>query len=938
MYPRSVFLLLIGIAFFAMSAILNSQQVDTISKNRLSFKAAPNLPDDIGVAGPIVGVIDDSLIVAGGANFAAPDDPELWDLPKLYHKKSWILNRKQSEGQTTFQWQADSNFELSQRVAYASVVSTKFGVLCMGGEDETGPTNRAFLLSLKQDPGHPSNRTIVENDLAIPDLPIKCTAGGAGVVGNHVYLVAGQVEDEQGKKAASRIVYRLNLSKLDPSLDSNVNDQSDLWELVVSWPDEGPRRMFPLVTVQHDGFKNQLYVFGGRRFLDGTDTEDLNNLQATKDVWVFEPANFDSSKYDPVTGSYDGASPWKRLADAPTPLTAGTAVPYGPAHIIVPSAATMKIFHDVLDQGLEMRDFDHPGFPRQTYAYHTITDTWVPMGENFGTHVTTPAVGWGDEIFLVSGEIRPRVRTNKVWRIKVKENKKTFGTINMGVVVLYLLAMVGIGVFFTFRNKSTDDYFRGGKSIPWWAAGCSIFATMLSSITYMAVPAKAFAQDWVYWIGNFLILGIAPVAIYLALPFFRRLDATSAYEYLEKRFNRGARLIGSGSFSLFHIFRMGVVLALAALALASVTPLTPAQCVIVMGVLSIIYCTLGGVEAVIWTDTIQTFILLGGAVMCLCFAFWGSDPASFDAAVQAGKFHSVNMDFGSTSFMTMALWVVILGGIGQNLSSYTADQAVVQRYMTTENEKLAAKSIWLNAWLAIPASGVFFAMGTAFWMFYRSHPDKLDPTIAADRIMPLFISNELPVGLAGLVVAGIFAAAQSTVSTSMNSGATTIVTDFLRPLSLCKTDKGYLWVARFVTLAMGVVGTITGLYFVDPTIKSLFDQFIGILGMFLGVLAGLFALGATTRRATGAGSLFGAFVAILVMTSIVLAANDRDIFGINFRNMYDSFSSSIYQVNGYLYAFIGIAICYVVGFLASLVLPGKPKDLEGLVLWQKKKI
>ena len=252
--------------------------------------------------------------------------------------------------------------------------------------------------------------------------------------------------------------------------------------------------------------------------------------------------------------------------------------------------------------------------------------------------------------------------------------------------------------------------------------------------------------------------------------------------------------------------------------------------------------------------------------------------------------------------MTMALWVVILGGIGQNLSSYTADQAVVQRYMTTENEKLAAKSIWLNAWLAIPASGVFFAMGTAFWMFYRSHPDKLDPTIAADRIMPLFISNELPVGLAGLVVAGIFAAAQSTVSTSMNSGATTIVTDFLRPLSLCKTDKGYLWVARFVTLAMGVVGTITGLYFVDPTIKSLFDQFIGILGMFLGVLAGLFALGATTRRATGAGSLFGAFAAILVMTSIVLAANDRDIFGINFRNMYDSFSSSIYQVNGYLYA------------------------------------
>ena len=314
----------------------------------------------------------------------------------------------------------------------------------------------------------------------------------------------------------------------------------------------------------------------------------------------------------------------------------------------------------------------------------------------------------------------------------------------MGIVIAYLLAMVGIGVFFTFRNQSTDDYFRGGGNIPWWAAGCSIFATMLSSITYMAVPAKAFAQDWVYAIGAFLILAVAPIAVNIALPFFRRIDATSAYEYLEKRFNRAVRLLGSGSFSLFHVFRMGVVLALAALALASITPLTPAQCVIVMGVLSIIYCTLGGVEAVIWTDTIQTFILIGGALLCLYFAIAGSDPGSFQAATDAGKFHVVNMEFGSTSFMTMAIWVVIIGGMGQNLASYTADQAVVQRYMTTPDEKLAAKSIWLNGFMAVPASAIFFGMGTAFWMFYRSNPDKLDPTIAADRIMPLFISQELP--------------------------------------------------------------------------------------------------------------------------------------------------------------------------------------------------
>ena len=913
---------------------LSNASAQELDHQRLSFESIPALPDDLGVAGPIVGVIDDAMIVAGGANFAAANDPKLWDLPKKYHSKVWVLDRTEQSGLTSFSWNQNVVGKLSRDVAYSSVVSTPLGVLCLGGENSDGSTNRAFLLNVAREGNE--GWAVVENDLGVPDLPEKCTAGGAAKVGDHVYLVAGQVQKVNDNKAASRIVWRLNLSKLAADLDSDVNAKSDRWERVASWPSDGPRRMFPQVAVQHDGFGDRLYVIGGRRFLDGSDTSNLENLQATADCWSFDPSKFDRNLMDAVSGKYSGVNPWKRLANAPTPLTAGSAVPYGPAHIIVPSAATMSILHQVVNSGVEMKDFDHPGFPRKTYAYHTITDTWTEMGENQGAQVTTPAVRWGDDIFLVSGEVRPRVRTNKVWRISVKENKQPFGAINMGVVIVYLLAMVGIGVFFTFRNKSTDDYFRGGGTIPWWAAGCSIFATMLSSITYMAVPAKAFAQDWVYAIGAFLILAVAPIAIYVALPFFRRIDATSAYEYLEKRFNRAVRLIGSGSFSLFHIFRMGVVLALAALALASITPLTPAQCVIVMGVLSIIYCTLGGVEAVIWTDTIQTFILIGGALLCLFFAIQGSDPGSLAAAKDAGKLHMVNMDFGSTSFTTMAIWVVIIGGMGQNLASYTADQAVVQRYMTTPDEKLAAKSIWLNGLMAIPASAIFFGMGTAFWMFYRSNPDKLDPTIAADRIMPLFISQELPVGLAGLVVAGIFAAAQSTVSTSMNSGATTVVTDFLRPANFCKTDEGYLWLARAITLGMGILGTITGLFFVDPTIKSLFDQFVGILGMFLGVLAGLFALGATTRRANDPGSLVGALVAITFMTCIVFAANNKTIIGINVRSIFDSLGTEIYLVSGYLYASIGITICYIVGYLASVIIPAKKKNLQGLTLWNSK--
>ncbi len=900
---------------------------------RLSFESLPDLPEPIGVAGPLVGIHNDVLIVAGGANFAATDDPQLWDVPKAYHDRVWVLEKTKVGGDERYVWRTDTDsFRLSNKVAYSAVVNTQYGVLCMGGQNSEGLVNRAFLLSWTLDETT-KKWSLQENDLGVPDLPLASTSNGASVIGDYVYLVGGQVVDSKGVQAASRIIWRMKLDILGRRHDKELNDDTHHWERVVSWPTEGPRKMFPLVTAQHDGFTDRLYVIGGRHFPNDTDPADLYNLKFASDCWSFDPSSFDNEKYDEITGEYHGESPWKRLADAPIPMTAGTAVPLGPAHVVIPAFASGEALTTFLDSGQEMKDYDHPGFEKNAYAYHTITDTWTSLGEIPVAQVTTPAVRWGDEILLISGEIRPRVRSAKAWRISMNPRSTSFGAVNMAVVVFYLMAMLGVGVYFTFGNKTTDDYFRGGKSIPWWAAGCSIFATMLSSITYMAVPAKAFAQDWVYAMGNVLILAVAPIAIFIALPFFRRIDATSAYEYLEKRFNRAVRLIGSGSFSLFHVFRMGVVLALAALALASVTPLTPSQCVIVMGVLSIIYCTLGGIEAVIWTDTIQTFILLFGAVLCLFFALNGASEGSFVAAVESQKFHTVNLDFGPSSFTFMAIWVVVLGGFGQNLASYTADQAVVQRYMTTADEKSAARSIWLNGFMAIPAAAIFFGMGTAFWMFYRSNPDKLDPTMAADRIMPFFISQELPIGLAGLVVAGIFAAAQSTVSTSMNSGATTIVTDFLRPFQVCKTEKGYLWSARLITLGMGILGTITGLLFVDPSIKSLFDQFIGILGMFLGVLAGLFALGATTRRANGPGSLIGAIVAILFMMCIVFAANGNVVLGIDFRSVFDSVGVQLYRVSGYLYAFIGISVCYIVGFVASLFFATTQHTIQGLTLW-----
>jgi Na+/proline symporter len=288
----------------------------------------------------------------------------------------------------------------------------------------------------------------------------------------------------------------------------------------------------------------------------------------------------------------------------------------------------------------------------------------------------------------------------------------------------------------------------------------------------------------------------------------------------------------------------------------------------------------------------------------------GGVDGSIQAAQSADKLRMANFH-GDVTSAQLALWVVVIGAFGQNVSSYTADQAVVQRYMTTKDEKTAARSIWTNAVMTIPATALFFGIGTALFAFYRSHPEKLDPTITTDQIFPLFIANEMPIGIAGLIVAGIFSAAQSTVSTSMNSTATTIVTDFMRPFDACRTELAYLNSARAITFLMGLLGTLLALFFVDPEIHSLFDAFIKVIGLFMGVLGGLFVLGVLTRRANAFGALTGALIGTAVMFALW-----------NFTN-----------VNGYLYTISGIVTCFTTGYLASLARGGQDRDITGLTIY-----
>ena len=822
----------------------------------------PPLPDSIGLAGPFVGLHGDALIVAGGANFPRP----VWDTEKVWYDEIHILRKKNGE----YSWKRSGR--LPRPLAYGAAVSTEAGVLCIGGNDSSSTFSEVFLLQADEETGQ-------VNIIDYPALPSPCAFGAATLLGNAedgmVFLAGGQ--SGSSLDTATNQMWSLDLSKRNDTA-------AFVWKKEPELP--GPTRALNLTLAQHDGYEDSLYVISGRR-QNGEEVEFLT------DVWQYKP----SSKS------------WRPRAEVPRCVMAGTGIGWGQSHLLVLGGADGSLFF----KADELRD-NHPGFPKEAWAYHTITDTWVSAGKTPQNQVTTIAVQWDNAIVIASGEIRPRVRTPNVWKVTVNPKPDQFGVINNVILIGYLLGMVAIGFYFARRTKNTDDFFRGGKNVAWWAAGCSIFATMLSSLTYTGVPSKSYAQDWVYAVGNFMIPLVAVIAVYVALPFYRGIDATSAYEYLEKRFNRGTRLFGSASFTLFHVFRMAVVMSLTGMALAVATPLTPAQSVLVMGFMSILYCTMGGIEAVIWTDTVQTVILLGGALIALILLFSGIDggwQGFLDHSQASDKFKTTNMNLDATSAQ-IALWVIVVGGIAQNVSSYTADQAVVQRYMTTETRRLAAKSIWLNSGLAIVATFLFFGLGTALHAYYHSNPEKLDPNITTDQIFPLFIAHEMPIGFAGLIVAGIFAAAQSTVSTSMNSTATTLVTDFMKPLNLCRTDRGYLRAARLLTLLIGVLGTLIGLLFVNPDIKSLFDEFLKIIGLFMGVLGGLFVLGAMTKRANGTGALTGAVVGAMTMYLVWKETS----------------------INGYLYTAVGISVCFVVGYLVSLLRPALGDDeLAGLTVY-----
>ena len=842
-------------------------------------------------ARPFSGLLaDGSMIFAGGSDFVP--DAATGRMRKTFLKD--IFTRS-PDGVWT------KTGELPHPVAEGVCASVADGVFCAGGNCGRTRYDNAFIL----------HRDGSRSDL--PPLPEPVSMGAAAADGGMVYVVS------------SDTVYRIDLR--NPSG----------WETAGKIP--GPPRLQHVAAIQNGDQKEKvLVVYGGYDASSGEVLHDGHALVLSA-IGREKEAGLET--------------PWRKLAPLPeNTTTIGAAfLPVGHQHILLAGGygetgwrnktrcqrlLDKKISRGglspeeqaFLDEWEQCKDPVKLGWQRKILAFNCVTGAWCEYGEiapedkpRCGAAAALKTGKTPEEctLLIAGGETAPGLRTDAVSCATFRKTGK-FGAAAWAVVGGYALLMAGMACFFIFKKKDENDYFRGGNRIPWYVAGMSIFATMLSSITFIAIPTQAYLQDWRYFVMAFFIIGMAPVAICYYLPFFCRLGITSAYEYLEKRFNLGVRLFGSAAFILFMVCRVAVVTLLPAIALNAVTGVSIDACILVCGLLTMVYCSLGGLEAVIWSDFVQGIVLMGGAVSVLAILIMktGPDGAHFSTfwniAEESGKTRMLDFRF---LLSQPVFWVVAVQGLVSNLSSYTSDQCVIQRYIATPDENATKRSLWFNGAMSMFAQVVFYGIGIALFAFYKSNPGAMDVTMQkGDSVLPTFMATEMPPWLAGLVIAAVFAATISTLSANLSSASTAIVTDFIKRFRPGIGGKAQIRCGQICTYIVGILGISAALALSRTESQALFDNFNEFIAMLTAGLTGLFFMGVFMPRIGGGAAVAG------------LAANYAVCFGLKAAGC----TLFGFRFHPFLIGGAGLAVCVAVAFACSFFLKAGGKPLDGLTL------
>lgn len=506
--------------------------------------------------------------------------------------------------------------------------------------------------------------------------------------------------------------------------------------------------------------------------------------------------------------------------------------------------------------------------------------------------------------------------------------------LDISIIVFYLLAMVGVGIYFSVKNKGSAQFTKGSGAIPGWAIGLSLYATFLSSNTFLGVPGKAFGGNWNAFVFSISMPFAAIIAAKLFVPFYRKTKEVSAYTHLENRFGLWARTYAVCCFILTQLARMGSIFFGIALSMQALTGYDMQSIMIVVGFCIIVYTVLGGLEAVIWTEVVQAVLLTVGALTVLFFLIL-EIPGGVSEIIDIGLKHD-KFSLGSFSFdlTTSTFWVILLYGFFINLNNFGIDQNYVQRYHAANTEQQAAKSLWVCVVMYVPVSLLFFVIGTSLFAYYQVHPEMLDvvklqaaterfplatgselpnivqnlkPADYGDKVMPRFMVQQVPTGLVGLIISAIMSAAMSTISSGMNASATVFSIDiYKRYFKPDLKEKSFVKLLHVATAFFGIGGMSVGILLIGT--QSVLDIWWELSGIFAGGMLGLFLLGIISRQTKNHTAITATAIGVLVILWMSLSGK----FSPEYAYLKSPFDSNMIIVIGTLTIFLlGILITHL---------------------------
>ncbi|MDW2909685.1 hypothetical protein R7W80_00605 [Mesomycoplasma ovipneumoniae] len=526
----------------------------------------------------------------------------------------------------------------------------------------------------------------------------------------------------------------------------------------------------------------------------------------------------------------------------------------------------------------------------------------------------------------------------------MEENKSSFSTTDWIILAIYMLSMLLLGLFFWYqeknnKQKSTDSYLVAKSiKVPSIVIALSIWATGLSSLTFLGLPGLAFKTGWMWSVGQVAIILISPVLIKWIIPFYRQITANTAYAYLQSRYNYLIRALSGGLFAIFHIFRIAIVLYIPALTLSLFVDLDIYLIIGIMAIVVILNTFLGGFKGVLWTDAIQGLVLLLGIICILIFGLVQTDWSKGD--IYQSIFNAGQWKISAASG---GMFLLFLGKYVETIFSYTASQDIVQRYKTSKFISGTNKTIYINAILTLITIFVFYGVGSMLYSYFKSQGFDVDAKNAIDQIvgrenaannqlLSFFIIKVLPTGLSGLIIAAVFAASQSTISSSMNSLVNVIVSDFIQPIRKFRKkapikDRIMLIISKILITFFGIQGMLVAFLLAYSEQTNLFNLFLAVVGLFGVPIGAVYMLGILTRRTNSFGAVLGISVAFITALFLWIFTNKRLVP----ENLAIEFASEYV-------ALISFFLTIIFGYVGSIIytfFSKKQKNLTNLTIWTK---